>query len=74
MPRRVADVPVRTISPSSDSINKMVNWHDPAVLLKDRSASRVVSVGQYAIDSNLLVAFIKLSHAIGGIYMYVPLH
>ena len=52
----------------------MVNWHDPAVLLKDRSTSRVVPVGQYAIDSSLLVAFIKLSHAIGGIYMYVPLH
>jgi len=30
----------------------MVNWHDPAVLLKDR------------------IAFIKLSHAIGGIYIW----
>jgi len=29
------------------SINNMVNWHDPVVLLKDYSASRVFHVSQY---------------------------
>jgi len=33
-------------------INKMVNWHDPSLLLND------------------YVSFLKLSHAIAGIYMW----
>lgn len=51
----------------------MVKWDDPSLLLKDFSASCVLRVSQYPVDS-YLVALIKLYHAIGGIYMYVHLH
>jgi len=51
----------------------MVKWDDPSLLLKDFSASCILRVSQYPIDS-YLVALIKLYHAIGGIYMYVHLH
>jgi hypothetical protein len=50
--------------------NKMVNWHDPALILKDYGASWSICRVNIAIDC-LLVAAIKLHHAIAGIYMCV---
>ncbi len=52
---------------------KMVNWHDPALLLEDYSASTGSRVANIAIN-NHLVAAIKLHHVIAGIYMCVRLH
>ena len=52
-------------------IDKMVNWHDPAILLKDYSAFRTFRIS-IDIDS-LLVAFDKLNHAIAGIYLCIRL-
>jgi len=50
--------------------SKMVNWHDPALILKDYGASWSICRVNIAID-RLLVAAIKLHHAIAGIYMCV---
>ena len=50
--------------------NKMVNWHDPALILKDYGASWSICRVNIAID-RLLVAAIKLHHAMAGIYMCV---
>jgi hypothetical protein len=54
-------------------IDKMVNWKDPALLLNDSGAPAATMLVNIAIDS-LLVAFVKLGHAIGGLYMCVRLH
>jgi hypothetical protein len=51
----------------------MVNWHDPTILQNDYCESCGRLVGPYRIDS-LLVTYIKLTHAIAGIYMYVYSH
>jgi hypothetical protein len=51
----------------------MVNWHDPALLLKDYSASCGCRVDRFHPDG-LLVALIKLNHAIAGIFMCVHTH
>jgi hypothetical protein len=51
----------------------MVNSHNFSTILKDYSVSRDLCLANITIDSDL-VAFIKLNHAIGGIYMFVHPH
>ena len=46
----------------------MVNWHDPALLLKEYRASCGFRVGQIALDSHLGAAS-NLNHAVAGIYL-----
>ena len=55
----------------------MVNWHDPALLLKDYCACPGLSLKSLSTNFSLdchLVAIVKLYHAIAGIYMCVRLH
>jgi len=53
--------------------NKMVDWHDPALILKDQGASWSICRVNISTD-RLLVAAIKVHHAIGGIYMCGRFH
>ena len=54
-------------------ISKMVNWQDPALLLKDYCESRRSMSVNIVLDSHL-VSLVKLGHAIAGVYMCVRLH
>ena len=49
----------------------MVNWHDPSLLLDDYGAPPVVASSKYRPDTHLIVALIKLNHALAGIFMSV---
>jgi hypothetical protein len=51
----------------------MVNWHDPVLVLRDyRAFPPIHRQLDVALTTNrLLVALIKLDHALAGIYMYV---
>jgi hypothetical protein len=51
----------------------MVNWHDPALVLKEQSTSCCLCTTQYRLTASyyLLVASIKLSHAVAAVYMSV---
>jgi hypothetical protein len=51
----------------------MVNWQDPALLLKDYCASCDSMSVNIAVNS-CLVSLVKLGHAIAGVYMCVRLH
>jgi len=51
----------------------MVNWNDPALLLKDYCASRDSMSVKIAVDGRL-VSLVKSGHAIAGVYMCVRLH
>jgi hypothetical protein len=51
----------------------MVNWQDPALLLKDYCESRRSMSVNIVLDSHL-VSLVKLGHAIAGVYMCVRLH
>jgi hypothetical protein len=57
------------LHPLQTCINKMVNWQDPALLLKDYCARDSMSIN-IAADGRL-VSLVKLGHAIAGVYMCV---
>ena len=49
----------------------MVNWHDPVLVIRDYRAFPPRQLDVALITNRLLVAFIKLDHALAGVYMYV---
>ena len=59
-----------------DFWTKMVNWQDPALLLRDYRAYALrlrILTFKFTLTYCLLVDLTKLLHAVGGLYMYVSI-